>query len=113
MKKRVMTVGPSEPISTCPFTGAPMQLEYNERLGQYRMKGDFWVSQWYESKQALLYDTSQRNGVPPGFARRTIVEVREREPPPSDPRVGLGASDALKESINEAVDRVVRSAGVG
>lgn len=111
--KRIIKPGPNEPLTDCPFTGKPMKLEYNERLGQYRMLGDFWVTHWYEEKQALLYDVSQRMGVPPRFVRRHIVEVREREPPPSDPMVGVGASDAVKESIHEAVDRVVRGGSRG
>lgn len=105
---RVPRLGSKEPNTKCPFTGGDIEIEFNEILGQYRGLGPFWVTQWYDERQALLYDLSQRGGVAPNFPRRVLVEVRDREPPPPDPREGLGASDAVKEQINETIDRVLR-----
>jgi hypothetical protein len=105
---RVPRLGPKDPVLTCPFTGEPLEIEFNEILGQYRAVGKLWVTHWYDERQALLYDISQRDGVAPNFPRRIIVEVKDREPPPPDPRAGLGASDAVKEQISEKIDEILR-----
>jgi hypothetical protein len=101
---------PTQPILICPFTDADLVVEA-QPIGpagedMYRVRGKFWVTVWYNDKEALLYDISQREGLAPAFPRNRVPvlqSVREIEEPPSDPTTGLGVLSDRGAEIVEAM----------
>ena len=85
----------STPI-VCPFDGEPLKIEELPiglcKTPMFKAVGRFWQTKWYSSREGLIADIGMRAGrrqMPPDVTP-SLVEIRERQPPPSNPAEGLG-----------------------
>jgi len=106
---------PHDELVECPFTGADVKIEYNAVICLFRGIGPFYVTEWYNTRRALMYDLLQRPGAKPAFFReRKPVKVtrNEGELPGSelsDPTVGLrGDGPGAAEIEAKVVEEVAR-----
>lgn len=77
----------------CPYTGEPLAVSEVPGTGKYRVVGRYFTPRaFFADKQAMLYAISFRDGVPPAFPEKHVIEVRDLEPV-SDPTRGLRVSD--------------------
>lgn len=86
MPPRKKSTSPAaKPNLVCPFTGTEIQIRRVADGLYFQGVGAFYSTRLYGSEEELVYDLSTRDGVAPAFPRRTKIEVRVVEPPPTDP----------------------------
>lgn len=73
----------------CPFTGEPVQVIFNERLGSYMAFGPFWSTKWFNFREDLEHALSHRAGKKPTVKKRQPITATVKEEPPENPNKDL------------------------
>lgn len=99
------------PILTCPFTGLPVEIVFSDTLGMHQVRGTFYQTKWYHTRDELMREFSTRNGVQPTFAKRGEITIVEKVEPPhalQDALKPRPLSDASSAAIDNIVDTTLR-----
>ena len=114
------TQGAKTPNLLCPFTGRPIGIRQLggglgwmgivERSSSDPGEGGYSTT-IFQTKDALIYFLSTRNGVKPAFPIYTPITVTESVRPPSPELMGIqSGADLVREEdeiVNEAAEKIL------
>jgi hypothetical protein len=94
-------------VVLCPFTNQALTLKKLSN-GSWQGAGAFYFTKLYDTKRSLLFDLLRRKGKDPSFDRSVTIEVKDREPPPTDPMADIvEGMKKTKDKADEFVDKLI------